>query len=183
MVYEYDVRRLCDLIETVACYNAVSKKSGQQECHIGLTVTITQKLCYFCDFDHFEKYGESITDCIYVRTPKGPSPIFFHKALRELVTDGRISLNGDMIIPSDESVSGVDVALCTELFDSDKWSHEELITIIDTVSKYSGYSEKELVGLSRKDNPSRIAGEYQALDYNAAYYRRPFYSVRGDADE
>ena len=138
---------------------------------------------YFSDFDHFEKYGESITDCIYVRTPKGPSPIYFHKAIRELVTDGRITLNGDAIIPSDDVIRETELNSREILPKSAKWSSDEYMTIVSTVNKYSNYSEKELCQLSRKDNPCQIAGEYQALNYNAAYYRRPFYSNRRDTGE
>ena len=182
MVFEYDTARLCNLIETVAAYHAASGNYNSLERPVDLTVTQMQKLCYFCDFDHFEQYGESLTDCIYVRTPKGPAPIFFHRAVRELVTDERISLKGNAIVPSEDAIHELDVN-SKEIPHSDKWSFDELLTIIHTVNRYSRYSEKELCQLSRKDNPCQIAGDYQALNYNAAYYRKPFYSNREDSDE
>lgn len=65
----------------------------------------------------------------------------------------------------------------------DNLSPIELSTIAETIDYYSKYDEKELCRLSYRDNPSQIAEDYQALEYEAAYYRRPFYSMRHDEDE
>lgn len=184
MVYEYDVTKLCNLIETITIQYAVVNDSNIEPISDGLTSTKIQKLCYFCDFDHFEKYGESITDCIYVRTPRGPSPIYFHKALRELVTDERIYVDHDVINPIPALVDKArDSMYSREIPDTGVWDFDEFMTIVETVKKYLGYDEKTICRLSRMDNPSQIAGDYQALNYNAAYYRKPPFSCRRDDDE
>jgi hypothetical protein len=174
MVYDYDTGKLCDLVEFIAGYNKVMKNTEAQ------SIVRMQRLCYFCDFDHFEMYGQSLTDCIYVRTPKGPTPIFFHEALRELVTDGRVFVDGNDIMPSESAIEEVEKTCMSIAPFSKKWSNNELLSIMQTVKKYSAFEEKKLCELSRKDNPCQIAGEYQALSYYAAFYRRPFYVRRGE---
>ena len=48
------------------------------------------RLCYFCDFDHYELYERNLTGVTYIRLPRGPEPYpAFDIAMRDLVTAGR----------------------------------------------------------------------------------------------
>ena len=173
MPEKYDVTKLCDLIEAVV--NNCGTFFESDTVIPTISPKKVQRLCYFCDFDHFEKHSRSISDCIYVRTSSGPVPIYFEKALKELVTDDRIMSDGNHI--------RIPIRQIKDIRDASRLPADQMETVFSALERYAGLSEDELNKRSKRDNPSMIAGDHQALDYLAAYYRSPDYSVGGDDDD
>ena len=169
----YDITKLCDLIEAVV--NNCGPFFESDTIIPTISLKKVQRLCYFCDFDHFEKHSRSISDCIYVRTNSGPVPIYFDKALKELVTDDRVMPDGNLI--------RVPFRQVTDIREAGRLPADQMETVFSALERYAGLSEDDLNKCSRRDNPSIIAGDHQALDYLAAYYRSPDYSVGDDDDD
>src|SRR5712672_1692203 len=54
--------------------------------HLGRTKLM--KLLYFVDFDHYEKYGESVTGAVYRKLPHGPYPKDEEKLIKKMQQKG-----------------------------------------------------------------------------------------------
>lgn len=54
--------------------------------------TVLYKLLYFSDFNFFELYEKSMTNESYRKLPRGPAPIHFDVAVKELIDEGKINM-------------------------------------------------------------------------------------------
>ena len=52
--------------------------------------TVLHKLLYFSDFNHYQKYGQSITNETYTKKERGPVPIHFEEAIAELIEENKV---------------------------------------------------------------------------------------------
>lgn len=52
--------------------------------------TVLYKLLYFCDFNHYEKYGKSITWIDYIRLPRWPAPYDFDILISRMKEENKI---------------------------------------------------------------------------------------------
>jgi hypothetical protein len=52
--------------------------------------TVLNKLLYFADFNHFEKYYESITGVDYVKMPRGPVPQVMDTVIAQMEAENQI---------------------------------------------------------------------------------------------
>ncbi|MBQ9025776.1 MAG: DUF4065 domain-containing protein [Methanobrevibacter sp.] len=49
-------------------------------------------ILYFSDFNYYELYEKSLTNESYRKLPRGPAPIHFDAALKELMDEGKINV-------------------------------------------------------------------------------------------
>lgn len=139
--------------------------------------TVIYKLLYFSDFDFYELYERSISGEKYIRKPNGPVPKHFHESKNELINEGKIKEDKELILDyykyKYSSLSTPDIS---------SLSSEELNVIDDTLNKISHMHSGNISEYSHGDLPWRIAEPEEELDYEYVFYRDPEYSVR-DYDE
>lgn len=131
-------------------------------------------LLYFSDFDYYEKYEEPISGETYLKKGSGPVPSHFNDAVADLVSVGKIDETSEMVINHKySSLSEPDV---------NSLSSRELQTIDDAINRIAHLHCSEVSKYSHGDIPWRLAGDDEALDYEAVFYRNPEYSVRDYGD-
>src|SRR5262245_37324545 len=50
-----------------------------------LGITKLMKLLYYIDFDHYEKYGSSVTGAVYRKLPHGPVPDKVDELIKQMI--------------------------------------------------------------------------------------------------
>ena len=109
------------------------------------------RLCYFCDFDHYELYERNLTGVTYIRLPQGPEPHpAFDIAMRELVTAGMV-----VCVRSPE---GTGYRSCAPP-DMGAFSEEEMAVIDDVIARYSDKNATDISAISHRDTPWIIADD------------------------
>ena len=138
--------------------------------------TVLYKLCYFSDFDNFEKYEKSITGMTYYHLEHGPAPTehAFDIAISSLASQGKVGL-----VPKGKTRHYHSVVIP----DMSEFSKEEMQTIDDVISRLSDKNAEAISEWSHEDIPWKITEMGEPLDYNAVFYRSPKLSVRPDDDD
>lgn len=135
------------------------------------------RLCYFCDFDHYELYERKLTGVTYIRLPRGPEPYpAFDIAMRDLVTAGRV------VYRTEGCAEGTGYRSCTSP-DMSAFSKEEMAVIDDVIARYSDKNATDISAISHRDTPWIIADDGGPLDYEAVFYRDDDMSVRDYSEE
>ena len=138
---------------------------------------VLYKLLYFSDFDYYEKYEMPISGETYIRKPKGPVPSHFFTAINELINEGKINENSQIVIDYSKydysSLKSPNIHL---------FSKNEIDVIDDTINKLAHLYSDEISKYSHGDIPWRLANDGEALNYEAVFYREPEYSVREYSD-
>ncbi|MDR3282586.1 MAG: SocA family protein [Candidatus Methanoplasma sp.] len=125
------------------------------------------KLCYFADFDHYEKHYESVTGREYIKLDHGPVPFDYDGSLETLVSHGCIAV-------IERRYHGYAQKGYDPILDPDMtgFSEEEVSDIDDSLSRYDGMDGKQIEDASHADMPWRCAKNIRdTLDYNMAMYR------------
>jgi uncharacterized phage-associated protein len=131
-----------------------------------LTETKLQKLLYFCDFDHFEKYGKSITGYTYYKNHFGPTIKSLPSIMGELEKDGYIAIiRQNNYYGTQQTNFSLMKLVDTDFDDSEK-------LIIDRVNNaYASLTSRQISTLSHRDPPYVVAKDRERLDYESVIYR------------
>lgn len=142
-------------------------------CNANVGRTVIFKLLYFSDFDFYELYEKSLSGEKYVHKSQGPVPFHFHEAKNELLNEGKIKEEKELVINFPRyrysSLEQVDMSL----FDDN-----EIDVINNTINKMAHMLSGQISDYSHGDIPWRLTNEGEELDYESVFYRDPEYSVR-----
>jgi len=130
------------------------------------------KLCYFSDFDHYERTFNSITGKNYCKALHGPIPYSYEESFNYLIKNGKI-------IGKTRSFDGYKQHSYVSIMEPDigDFSPEEIASIESAIERYGEMSGAEIERMSQKDVPWIVARDGEHIDYGAAMYRDPCTSV------
>jgi transcriptional regulator with XRE-family HTH domain len=142
--------------------------------------TVLYKLLYFIDFDHYQKFGKSITGLTYIHNHYGPTPKAqtFSGVVEAMAEEGEIDIVETRYFNHLQKKY-----LPTIKASLDKLSAQELQHIDETLARLADKSAAELTELSHLDTPWIATQENEVIDYQFAMYRGPITSVKEPEDE
>jgi len=126
-------------------------------------------MLYFLDFDHFEKYGKSVTEDTYVHKEFGPVPENINTVLCKMVEDNLIQLLPEQVIdfPRDRIIPLVK-------HNPKNLKSSEMEMICEVTEKWAHHTAKELVSASHGEAPWIATRQNEIIPYTLAYYRGKF---------
>lgn len=110
--------------------------------------TVLYKLLYFSDFNFFEFYEKSLTNESYRKLPRGPAPIHFDVAVKELIDEGKINVTTKKI-----PLERVMYNYSSLKQPSINFSEEELSVIDDVINDLSYMNANQISEYSHGDMP------------------------------
>lgn len=141
--------------------------------------TVLNKLLYFADFNHYEKYYESITGVEYVKLPKWPAPKIMDHILHQMEEE---SLIKQIAVPYFDYTQHRILPL--QASDLSVVSALELQDIDEVLAKYSDKNADRLSERSHGDMPYKATKNiWEVISYGLVAYRDDFYSVSEWEDE
>lgn len=128
------------------------------------------KLLYYLDFDHFEKYGESVTRDEYLRFENGPVPRMAEKLIKQM--------NGKEIkIIRRKIREGMNDQMHIEAvtdFNLNVFTKEELVMLEEVATKWDKFTGTEMKMATHGEAPWISTKPNEVIDYNLAYYRNKY---------
>jgi len=141
--------------------------------------TVLNKLLYFADFNHYEKYFESITGVEYVKLPKWPAPKIMDIILPQMEQE---SLIKQMEIPYFNYKQQRILPL--EAPDLSVLNATEIQDIDEVISRYADKSADRLSEWSHGDMPFKATKNvWETISYGLSHYRDPIYCVSERKDD
>lgn len=140
--------------------------------------TKLMKLLYFADFDHFERFAESITGARYRRLEHGPVPDDAWQALDDMVASGR--LNEEQVPQASFSLTRYTPAEKASLtiFDQD-----ERETLVKTAERFKLFTTKQIEAVSHTEAPWIAVNPNEIIPYHLAYYRNTYGELDPEENE
>lgn len=135
--------------------------------HIGKTKL--NKLLYFMDFDHYEKYGKSITGDTYTNNDLGPVPSHVDEILDEMIGEKLVEISIEPVIDYIRYRLAPLVRYKPDLFKAD-----EVEMLCGVVDKWANHTARELVIASHGEAPWIATRKGEEIPYALAYYRGKF---------
>lgn len=128
------------------------------------------KLLYYLDFDHFEKYGSSVTGDEYLRFENGPVPRMAEKILKEM--DGKeIAITKRKVADGYRDQLHIEAAVD---FDVNVFTKEELLMLEEIAGKWEKFTGAEMKSATHGEAPWIATKPDAVIDYNLAFYRNKF---------
>jgi transcriptional regulator with XRE-family HTH domain len=141
--------------------------------------TALNKLLYFADYNHYEKYRTSITRDEYIKMPRGPVPKSIDSIAALMEQSGLISIvtsefhQHQQIRYIPNTISDVQCFVGTEVAELDY-----------VIEQYGDKNAKRLTDFSHEDTPRKATKNIgEVIEYDLVHYRSPLYSVTEFADE
>lgn len=135
--------------------------------------TVLNKLLYFADFNHYEKYFESITGVEYLKLPKWPAPKIMDIILPQMEQE---SLIKQMEIPYFNYKQQRILPLA--LPDLKVLNATEIQDIDEVIAKYADKNADWLSDRSHGDMPYKATKNIgDTISYGLVGYRDPIYCV------
>lgn len=138
--------------------------------------TVLYKLLYFCDFNYYEKYHETMTGAAYMKNHFGPTPLNF-KNVVEKMTDKEITIVKGKFGGFEQKKY-----MPLRLPDLRQINGAEKEMIDDVLAKLSAMTATQISAYSHNDTPWLTTKDGEVIDYQLVFYRSPAYSV-GDYSE
>lgn len=138
---------------------------------------VLYKLLYFIDFDYYEKYEEQLIGATYQKNRYGPTPVEFAKLVQQM--EGK-----DLVRDTTKYFQYPQKKyLPLRKPDLSKLSATEIKTIDQVLEKLSDMNATEISEYSHNDVPWLTTEDGKVIEYEAAFYRTPPYSVRSYDDK
>ena len=135
--------------------------------------TVLYKLLYFSDFNFFELYEKSMTNESYRKLPRGPAPIHFDVAVKELIDEGKINVTTKNI-----TLERVMYNYSSLKKPSIKLSEDESFVINEVINELSYMNANQISEYSHGDMPWKATDDMDIIDYGFVFYRNPEYVKR-----
>lgn len=136
------------------------------------------KLLYFLDFDHYEKYGESVTEESYQNKELGPVPVHAEEVINKMKEDGILDILPEPVI---NFVRHKFVAKAHH--DPKVFSQTEIEMLCEVAEKWAHHTANEIVSASHGEAPWIATARDQIIPYPYAYYRNKFAENEESAQE
>jgi len=144
--------------------------------HLGRTKLM--KLLYFVDFDHYEKYGRSVTGAVYRRLPHGPYPKDAEKLIKKMETAGLVR---EFKVDHKRRTQHRLITLEGQ-FDPSKFTGDELQTLEKVSADWADASANQIEAATHSEAPWAATQDGKVIDYELAEYRRPIGAEPLDED-
>ncbi|MFN8865327.1 MAG: type II toxin-antitoxin system antitoxin SocA domain-containing protein [Flavobacteriales bacterium] len=135
--------------------------------------TVLNKILYFCDFNYYELYEESLTGARYKKLPYGPVPQKLDQIIRGMIEKGQLQR-----VKSEYNGYPQTRYLPLEKPDLTALSAAEKTVIDQVLQQLSDWSASKISEYSHKDMPWLATEDGQYIHYNLAFYRELPFSVR-----
>jgi len=135
--------------------------------HLGRTKLM--KLLYFVDFDHCEKFGQSITGAMYRKLPRGPYPKDAEKLIQKMQKAGLLR----EVKVDHKSFTQHRLITLHAKFDPAQFSGAELQTLEKVAAEWADASAAEIEAATHGEAPWASTEDGKIIDYELAEYRRP----------
>ena len=130
--------------------------------------TVLHKLLYFSDFNYFEQFNQSITNESYRKMERGPVPIHFEMAIKELVDEEKVGL-GQRKLPCGKIMNRYFSLKSPEI----TLKNEERALINKVIKELSHMNGKQIGEYSLRDVPARKTQYADIIDYDLVFLRKP----------
>jgi len=140
--------------------------------------TVLHKLLYFIDFDHYERFEESLMGATYIKNHHGPTSIELKKIVDDMQKKGEIEAVKSRYFRYDQKKY-----LPVKRPNLNVLSAREIEHIDDVLARLSDKNAKEIEDYSHNDIPWKVAENGKPLSYESVFYRDERYSVRNYEDE
>ena len=127
------------------------------------------KLLYFSDFDHFEKYGEPVTGETYQNDKLGPVPTHIEQMIGEMEAKEEAEVVAEAVIDFVRYHLVPRIHYNPSIF---KPSEMEILAAIS--EKWGHHTAKELVIASHGEAPWLATRDGETIPYALAHYRGKF---------
>ena len=144
--------------------------------HLGKTKLM--KMLYYADFDHFEKYDDSITGARYRKLDHGPVPDDVSDALDALTRLGKV-------VPRSVRFGNA----VQERFDPTEepnlsiFTAQETDTLHEVVQRWAEHTTKRIEAATHGEAPWIAVKWNEVIPYHLAYYRNNHGAMDLDDDE
>lgn len=137
--------------------------------------TVLNKLLYFIDFDHYERFEEQLIGATYIKNKHGPTPneliclkkeMLAKKELKKIVVN-YFGKQQNRYIPIREPNLSI-------------LNGNEIKTIDEVLDKHAKKNADQISDYSHKDVPWIVTKIGGPINYEAVFYRTDAYSVRLD---
>jgi len=128
--------------------------------------TKLNKLLYFLDFDHFEKYGESVTGDEYENKQHGPVPVSADGIVEKMEQKGLVNVSEERVIDFTRYAIRAKARYDVKAFNS-----TEMEMLNEISSKWGTHSAEELTAASHGEAPWLATALGEKIPYALAYYR------------
>jgi len=147
--------------------------------HANVGETVLYKLLYFCDFNHYEKTGQSITGMTYKRMQFGPVPQLSH-----FVPVVEKMLQAQQLNKVLHEYFGMPQTRYIPLCDPDPavLSAQEHRTIQEVAEKLGLMNATQIEEYVHGDVPWEATEHRQPIDYELVYMRTEPYALRTEAE-
>ena len=140
--------------------------------------TVLHKLLYFIDFDHYEKFEETLMGAIYIKNHHGPTLSALPSILKNMEKDHEIKIVKDKYFQYKQKRFLPLKRANLELF-----SAREIKLIDDVLNRLSDKNAKEIEIYSHGDMPWKSTSFGEPISYESVFYRDERYSVKIEKDE
>jgi len=127
------------------------------------------KLLYYLDFDHYEKYGSSVSGDTYLRFDLGPVPKHANRILKEMEESHKLRVREYRI-----KREGYKARECYEALvepDLSVFSETEFEMLKSVVQRFKYWTGNQMKIATHGEAPWRLTGENREIDYRLAHYR------------
>jgi len=152
----------------------LDERTGANNCHLGKVKLM--KLLYFADFDHYFRYGVSITGDTYVKLAYGPVPRHGQPMLDELKKRSLLEVEQQPVY--DYTRNAYHLRRAPEPLS--RLNPNEVSTLAEVVAKWGNHTRDEIVTASHGDPPWIMAEYGDTIPYELVFYRE---NITGPEDE
>lgn len=136
------------------------------------------KLLYYADFDHFEKYDDSITGARYRKLDHGPVPDDATTALDALTATGKVAPRSvRMGKATQERFDPIDEP------DLSVFTAQEMDTLHEVVRRWGEHTTRQIEAATHGEPPWIAVKWNEVIPYHLAYYRNNHGAMDLDDDE
>ncbi|MEZ4828250.1 MAG: DUF4065 domain-containing protein [Bacteroidia bacterium] len=140
--------------------------------------TVLARLLYFCDFNHYEMYEEQLTGATYRKVPYGPVPEEMDTIIGQMVAAAQIQkLKTTYQGRTQTRYIPLEKADLTTL----KASEADIIDKI--ILQMGDWPIHRIHDYLQADKPWKASTDYEVIDYELVFYRKPPYAVRTYSEE
>lgn len=141
--------------------------------------TVLNKLLYFCDFDYYERHGESITWVNYIKKMRWPVPQVMDIVIDSMIKRQEIQ---EIETPYYDYTQKRIIPLISP--DLTVLSAEELAQIDEIITKYWDKNAEWMTNRSHGDLPwDATPNEWDVISYWLVMYRDEVYAVSNREDD
>ena len=133
--------------------------------------TVLCSILYFIDFNHYELYGELMTNETYIKSKRGIRPTHFREISEELISKNYLFFRKEPYY--NRTIYKYYIIIIPSL----KFSQKELEIINDAINKLSDENATTITKYAKRDPPISVAEFGEPIDFRYVFSRGNEYSI------